>query len=113
MREGSCNQFFLTDPPNGVQFEAKSLFRNILAVSPCGSRFYPDPARSPPRKLLRMNILGGLKKKMCEDQSSRSRQESMREFPLDATPAIRYHVWNKFALRSGPEFHAEWLRDEP
>ena len=38
--------------------ELKSLFQNILAVSPCGSRFYPDPTRSQHGKSLRMNILG-------------------------------------------------------
>jgi hypothetical protein len=39
--------------------------------------------------------------------------ESMAGFPLDAPPRILYHRENKSTLRSGPEFHAEWLRDEP
>ena len=34
-------------------------------------------------------------------------------FPLTADRSVLYHYRNKFALRSGPEFHAEWLRDEP
>ena len=37
--------------------EPKSLFLNILAVSACGSIFYPDSAQHRPRKPLRMNIL--------------------------------------------------------
>ena len=32
---------------------------------------------------------------------------------LTSRCSISYHYWNKFALRSEPEFHAEWLRDEP
>ncbi len=34
-------------------------------------------------------------------------------FLLDTFPPPRYYRVNKFALRSKPEFHAEWLRDEP
>ena len=38
------------------------------------------------------------------------------DFPLDAASAISYDRSNKSILhcvRTGPEFHAEWLRDEP
>src|SRR5450631_1660277 len=65
MREGSPNKFSTADPLlSGSRIEAKSLFRNILAPSPCGSRFYPDPTRSAPRKFLGMSILEKRKKKM-------------------------------------------------
>ena len=37
--------------------ELKSLFQNILVVSPCGSRFYPESGRYPLPKLLRINTL--------------------------------------------------------
>jgi hypothetical protein len=43
---------------SGPKSDAKSLFRNILAVSPCGSRFCPDPTLSRARKFLGMRILG-------------------------------------------------------
>jgi hypothetical protein len=33
--------------------------------------------------------------------------------PLTPAPCFLYHLQNKFILRGGPEFHAEWLRDEP
>jgi len=32
---------------------------------------------------------------------------------LTSGSSVLYNDKNKFALRSGPEFHAEWLRDEP
>jgi hypothetical protein len=46
--------------------EFKSLFQNILDVSPCGSRFYLYPTRSPHHKPLRMNILGEREEKNRE-----------------------------------------------
>jgi hypothetical protein len=64
MRESSPNNLSATNPKTASQTEGKSLFRNILAVSLSGSRFYPDPAISPARKLLRMSILDGSKKKI-------------------------------------------------
>jgi hypothetical protein len=45
------------------EFEANSLFQNILAVSPCRSRFYPDKPLSSYRKSFRMNILEKRRKK--------------------------------------------------
>ncbi len=39
MREGSPNRFATTLPLNALESEAKSLFRNILAISAYGSRF--------------------------------------------------------------------------
>ncbi len=44
--------------------EAKSLFWNILDVSPCGSIFYRDHTLSPSSKSLRMNILDEIMKKI-------------------------------------------------
>ncbi len=59
MREGSTNKFSTTDPlSDGSGSEAKSLFRNILAVSHYGSGFCPGSAISNASKFLEMNILG-------------------------------------------------------
>jgi hypothetical protein len=44
--------------------EAKSLFQNILPVSPCDSRFWQDRAGSMPHKPLEINILERHAKKM-------------------------------------------------
>ena len=46
-------------------FEAKSLFHNILAVSPFDARIYTDAPRSKPGKSLRMNILRNRHEKKC------------------------------------------------
>ena len=53
LRESDKNK----QPPNRLDSGAKSLFQNILAVSPCGSRFYPDPAHPNSRKCLEIKIL--------------------------------------------------------
>ena len=66
MREGSPIQVSTTNTANGLQPDAKSLFRNILATSPYGSRFYEDPSRSLRCKLLRINILANSTKKYGE-----------------------------------------------
>jgi len=55
MRLGSANWFFRTDARNDFRPKAKSLFQNILLLSPCGSRFYADPISVPLRKSLRIN----------------------------------------------------------
>ena len=57
MREGSPNQFAATDPRSGLQSAANSLFPNILAISPCGSRFCGAPSAPRFRKPLKINIL--------------------------------------------------------
>ena len=73
-------------------------------------------------KFLRMYILGEHRKKYREIHPVKFRparraqakpEPSTTEFPLDASNRISYHRTNKSTLRSGPEFHAEWLRDEP
>jgi hypothetical protein len=70
MRAGSPNQFSTTDPLSSSQPEHKSLFRNILAVSPYTSIFYPYPARPAPSNFLRMNILGIRRGKNIESIST-------------------------------------------
>ena len=69
MREGSPNQCSSAASLNGLRPEAKSLFRNILAVSPYGSRFCPDPFRSKRTKPFRINILRTMTEKMWSDRS--------------------------------------------
>ena len=64
MREGSSNHFSTNNPASDPRSEAKSFFRNILALSLCGSRFYPDPTRSTDGKFLLMRILPNAKKKI-------------------------------------------------
>lgn len=46
-------------------FGAKSLFRNILPVSPCDSRFCGDASQPLQDNPLRMNILGESSKREC------------------------------------------------
>jgi hypothetical protein len=72
MREGSLNRFSTTDPERGTESKRKSLFWNILAVSPCGSRFYADRALSVTHKFLGMNILAKPEKKIVRDISGRT-----------------------------------------
>jgi hypothetical protein len=60
MRELSPNNLSTADPKRGswsAPSDAKSLFRNILAASPSGSRFYPGPTLPATHKPLRMNTL--------------------------------------------------------
>ncbi len=63
MREGSPNQFSITDPVSGSRTAAKSLFWKILAASPCGSRFCGDSEGYPLGKFFRIRILGDWAKK--------------------------------------------------
>jgi hypothetical protein len=63
MRESSPNSFSTADPRTASQSECKSLFQNILAVSPCGSIFCAGSSIPLPHKFLRMNILGNRRKK--------------------------------------------------
>ena len=48
MRADSPHQFPTIDSLSGVPSAAKSLFRNILDLSPCESIFCADPAPSLP-----------------------------------------------------------------
>jgi hypothetical protein len=81
MRESSLNNFPTADPRTAWQSEGKSLFRNILAASPCESRFCPDLAIPMTHKSLRMNILGTRSKKNSTgkpgDGGERNKPESI------------------------------------
>ena len=69
MREGSSIQLSTTDPPDGLRPKPKSLFQNILAVSPFDARIYTHALRSKPGKSLRMNSLRtDMKKNVCLDR---------------------------------------------
>jgi hypothetical protein len=59
LREDSSHVLSFGDPRILVRSQAKSLFRKILPVTPCGSRFCTDQAHAPGHKSLRMNILKG------------------------------------------------------
>jgi hypothetical protein len=69
MREGSPNQFSTAYFLNGPCPQVKSLFRNILPVSPCGSRFCPPPDRSNQPNSFRINILEIVTEKIWSDRS--------------------------------------------
>ena len=58
MREGNPNRLGTTFTVPDSKSGANSLFRNILAVSPCGSGFCPDPDIPPDHKSLEMRPLG-------------------------------------------------------
>jgi hypothetical protein len=57
MRYRSPKKFSNTDPAKRSQFEAKSLFWNILHVSHCGSIFYRYATPPSPRNPHEINIL--------------------------------------------------------
>ena len=63
MRGSQINKFSTTDLVSGPQSEAKSLFRKILPISPCGSRFCPGSAIPRAYKSLGMSILRKMEKK--------------------------------------------------
>src|SRR6202049_2673697 len=76
----------------------------------------------PSRQVLKNVYFRGTEKKYREIDPVKFRQArhaqaqpqpSRREFPLAALTGVSSHRGNKSTLRSGPEFHAEWLRDEP
>jgi hypothetical protein len=67
MRESQTNKFSPTEVVSGSQPEAKSLFRKILRISPCGSRFCPGSATPAPASPLGMSILGEWRKKISTD----------------------------------------------
>src|SRR6266567_3119890 len=74
----SRNQFSTADPLNGRQPRAKSLFRNILAISPCASRFYLESSRYPLPKSLRINILADRAEKMCANRNLNHRNSEAK-----------------------------------
>jgi hypothetical protein len=79
MRAGSPNQFCTIHPLRGSQPECKSLFRNILAASPFGSRFCRDRTLSATHKFLRMSILGNHEEKIVRGISSQNQSRQRTE----------------------------------
>jgi hypothetical protein len=77
MHAGSPHRLSTTDPLTSSECTAKSLFRNILALSPYGSRFCPDPALSPSSKCLRMNTLATCTKKCCGGSEAKSLSQNI------------------------------------
>src|ERR1035437_7776237 len=69
--------------------ELKSLFQNILAVSPCGSRFYPESGRYPLPKLLRINTLAKRTKKYHEGEGDPGKSRDGRD-------ASQFHTQDSF-----------------
>ena len=61
MRENSPNNFPATDPKSDSQSEGKSLFRNILAVTPYHSEFCPYPAHIPAAQVVKNEYFRGEK----------------------------------------------------
>jgi hypothetical protein len=72
MHAGSPNRRSTTDPLTSSECAAKSLFRKILAVSPCGSRFCTDRAPSPSSNCLKMNTLATSTKKHRGESEAKS-----------------------------------------
>ena len=92
MREGSANHFETTKFRTGTPFlarsvrekacpepverqgffRAKSLFRKILAISPCGSRFCAESRQPLNANSFKMNILGESSKKSVEARTKLS-----------------------------------------
>src|ERR1700681_128893 len=66
MREDSLQQLAKTAPPSPLKFEAKSLFRNILATSPYSSRLCRHRLISTLRKWKQTRILRRRHQKKCE-----------------------------------------------
>jgi len=77
MHAGSANRLSTTDPLTSSECAAKSLFHQVLALSPYGSRFCPAPAPSPSCKCLRMNILAIRSKKYCGESEANSLSQNM------------------------------------
>ena len=77
MRECSPNQFVPAGSLNGPRTGAKSLFRNILPISPCGSGFCPDHSRPKLSNPFGINILGILTEKMWHGLFPQSSAKSL------------------------------------
>src|ERR1700681_1633628 len=65
MRERSPKKLSYSQAARAFQFDAKSLFRKILALSPYGSRFCPDPGIPNRAKCIETNILAEPYQKKC------------------------------------------------
>src|SRR5206468_3212923 len=82
----SPNQFLMTDLRTGLQFETKSLFLNILALSPCLSRFYPNGSRFRQDKYFRMSSLRKAAEKNQTDQLGESEANPLFQNILAISP---------------------------
>ena len=99
VREDCFNNVPVKHPTSGSHRKAKSLFQNILPLSPCGSIFYPNRARYTCGKLLRMSILPAAKKKngtaIAPVRISAMERQSLGEIPtgrFESAPAISTKV---------------------
>src|SRR6266536_1051228 len=99
MREDSPNQLSTPGSLNGRRTQAKSLFWNILAVSPCSSRFCKDLDRSIPNKSLRMNILEKAREKKWRSRSCQAPSPNPANQPTRS--------------RHGKEAHTSPWQDRP
>jgi hypothetical protein len=81
MREGSSRKLSTSKPSNELRSLAKSLFRKIFPLSPCGSIFYPDPTEYDDDKLFRMKILPNTKEKNASHISRRILVPQLGQFP--------------------------------
>jgi len=86
------------------QYPVKSLFRKILAISPCGSRFCGVTAQYPTHKSLEMNILQKQREKNRETLSAqipgRRRQLARQPRPLSPGRLLVSSGWTAFHRRS-------------
>jgi hypothetical protein len=77
---------------------------NGMQLTVWKSVFFVDALVQRPNGIYNLVTLGWLKYCGCW---------VLLQLPLDDRTLVLYDHRNKFALRGGPEFHAEWLRDEP
>lgn len=68
MREGFPKEFSTTTRLTRSQSVAKSLLRNILAVTPCGFNILPEPSPSLPTQVVKNEYLRRTEEKICGDQ---------------------------------------------
>jgi hypothetical protein len=86
MRESSPIQFAKNSPVSGLQTEAKSLFRKILAISPDGSRFCPDRPISTNANSNEMRILGQYSKKNVGVEGASDSPKHDHDCPFGSAP---------------------------
>src|SRR6266496_4212192 len=97
MRQGSPSNVRTIVSPTGSQPGSKSLFQNILDVSPYPSRFYPYPSFPALHKLLRMSILEEQRKEVGSRHSPKFECKSLLQkiLPISPYPSI---FWRDLAL---------------
>src|SRR6266571_1084292 len=100
MRQGSPSNVRTIVSPTGSQPGSKSLFQNILDVSPYTSRFYPYPSFPAFHKLLRMSILEEQRKEVGSRHSPKFECKSLLQKILPISP-YPSRFWRDLA-RSSP-----------